>query len=363
MRIDIVGGGSLGLLFFSKLALSWHTDDMEHQGNDHQPDRLHLWTRTKAQAQHICQEGILFQTGQDQPVQKLLPTSISGCSVAGVEGSFKLEQAAPYEHTTPYEHATETITEKADLILLTVKQQHVNREFIQWLSERVHKHTIIVTMQNGLRTDRIWPDAWQVYVAVTTEGAKKLSPVWVVHSGHGATSIGDAAALYGTSAARDMAKSIQHYDEGTIAFLLKSLTKAGFNASLSKDIKLEVYRKLMINAVINPLTALWRIANGELLASKSRIMIMRQLFDEAAAVYGKNDIGWSESWWNDILQVCCATSANTSSMLADVLNGRPTEISWINGAIIGLARRANMKADAHEWMCRLIESLTTEEAD
>ncbi len=357
MRIDIVGGGSLGLLFFSKMALNWHTDSNEANVHEQQLTRLHLWTRTEAQAEHIRKEGIIFQASQDQPGQQVLPDSMPGCSVTAVTEHFNRK------HPVDHERTDGTITEKADLILLTVKQQHVNEQLIQWLSERMHKHTIIVTLQNGLRTDRIWPDSWQVYVAVTTEGAKKLSPTRVVHSGHGATSIGDAAVLYGASAARYKAKPVEGYEEGTIAFLLKSLNGAGFNAVLSKDIEIEVYRKLTINAIINPLTALWRVPNGELLASKGRILIMRQLFEEAAEVYGKNDIAWSESWWDDILQVCLATSTNTSSMLADVLNGCATEISWINGAIIGLAQRANMTAEAHEWMCRLIESLTIEEAD
>ncbi len=349
MRIDIVGGGSLGLLFFSKLALSWQTGS-EYSGE--QSHKLHLWTRTKAQAEHIREEGIAFQEGQDQPIHSLMPHSISGCSVAAVEESVLTANSDQ-----------SILIEKADLILLTVKQQHIHSELIQWLSERMHKDTLIITMQNGLRTDSIWPGGWQVYVGVTTEGAKKLSPVSVVHSGHGQTYIGNGATLYGSSAVCGQATTMDGYEEGTIAFLLKSLTKAGFTATLSKDIEIEVYRKLTINAVINPLTALWRVSNGELLASEARIAIMRQLFDEAIAVYGKNDIGWSEAWWNNILQVCRATASNTSSMLADVLNNRSTEIDWINGAIVGLAQHVQIEVPAHEWMCKLIESLTVEEAD
>ncbi|WP_322924537.1 2-dehydropantoate 2-reductase [Paenibacillus campi] len=351
MHIDIVGGGSLGLLFFSKLALTRHANTIHNTTAAHSlVDQLWLWTRTSEQAKRIQEEGVLFQAGSDQPLQRFMPSSLASCSVAAVQTN--TEQAAA---------AIET--DKADIILLTVKQQHVTAELIHWLSKRMHKGTVLITMQNGLRTDSIWPPTWNVYVAITTEGAKKLSPVGVMHSGHGQTAIGNAALLYHSSTLLSETLAVQEYEQRTIASLLRSLMEAGFKVALSNNIRIDVYRKLTINAVINPLTALWRISNGELLASEARIAVMRQLFDEAIAVYTWHHIEWSEAWWHDILQVCQATAANTSSMLADVLHSKRTEIRWINGAIIELARRVPMQAFAHEWMCTLIESLTVEEVD
>ncbi len=347
MRIDIIGGGALGLLFFSKLARNRVEDEKDPSIEVSHSNSLHLWTRTIGQAERIREQGITLREGSDSnDTYHISPSNRVHCSVDAVQSST--------DHTA---------IDKADLILLTVKQQHVTPELIEWLAGRVHNHTVIMMMQNGLRTELLWPEAWQVYVAVTTEGAKKLSPIEVVHSGQGQTHIGHAKALHGSPAGLSDTEHGSLYEEGTIAILLKWLQKAGFVAAMSKNIEIEVYRKLTINAVINPLTALWRIPNGELLVGSDRMKIMRQLFDEAMAVYTKNDIGWSESWWNDIVQVCHATSTNTSSMLADVLHGRTTEIRWINGAIVDLAKRVHIEVPAHEWMLRLIESLTVEEAD
>jgi 2-dehydropantoate 2-reductase len=122
-----------------------------------------------------------------------------------------------------------------------------------------------------------------------------------------------------------------------------------------------IYRKLLINAVINPLTAIWRIPNGGLLASGERMKLMRELYDEAVAVYDACGIVHENGTWDSIIGVCRATSGNTSSMLADVLAARATEIRWINGSIVEMAERSGLAVPLHRWMCRMVEGMIAEE--
>ncbi|MNC52863.1 2-dehydropantoate 2-reductase [compost metagenome] len=122
-----------------------------------------------------------------------------------------------------------------------------------------------------------------------------------------------------------------------------------------------IYRKLLFNAVINPLTAIWRIQNGELTASGERIQLMKELYREAVNVYDACGIAYDVDAWEDILEVCRATSGNTSSMLADVLASRATEIRWINGSIVEMADRAGIAVPLHRWICRLVEGMNVKE--
>ncbi|MNI68951.1 2-dehydropantoate 2-reductase [compost metagenome] len=84
---------------------------------------------------------------------------------------------------------------------------------------------------------------------------------------------------------------------------------------------------------------------------------MRELYDEAAAVCDAAGIYREDSLWDEILNVCRATSGNRSSMLADVLASRETEIRWINGALAELARRTGVDVPLHRGIIRIIEGM------
>ncbi|OIN67802.1 2-dehydropantoate 2-reductase [Exiguobacterium sp. KRL4] len=89
--------------------------------------------------------------------------------------------------------------------------------------------------------------------------------------------------------------------------------------------------KLFMNAVINPLTAYYRITNGQLLeepyATKAR-----GLFEELRQVFPHHDISYGE-----IEQVIQRTHLNRSSMLQDLDRGRRTEIEPIVGYVLARA--------------------------
>lgn len=334
MIIDIFGAGSLGLLFYSKLALA--KEDIQ----------LNLWTRTEEQALLIREQGVQFYPSADS-------LTVSDPLTIPAHGSVKPVSDIRYTEQD----------QKADVILVTVKQTHMTAELVRLLAKRTTDQTVIICFQNGVRTDHLWDSTWQVYAGITTEGARKTTSHTVIHSGHGETIIGRLDQGHSAAYRGDEPKVAEAGQSDAIFLLLNLWTKAGLSASLSNNIEKAIYRKLIINAVINPLTALWRIPNGELLHSTERVAVMKKLYQEAIHVYDKADIEWSESLWNDILQVCRATASNTSSMLADVQQGRRTEIQWINGSIVEIGQRHQTSAPGHEWVCALIEAMTTKEAD
>lgn len=331
--IDIFGAGAIGLLFYSKLV------------SHHSKATIHLWTRTIEQASIINTQGISVE------ISTIHHTTAPEICIPSILHSAYAIDEIDRQQDQP----------KADYILVTVKQKDLTAELINRIQQRTGNHTRIICLQNGIRTESIWKAPWQVYAAITTEGAKRLSMNQVVHTGVGETIIGNINTSSSSRVGKGESKEVDPSEQQIMQLLLNELQKAGFNTTLSNDIDRAIYRKLMINAVINPLTAIWRIRNGELLESNQRIAVMQQLYDEVIKVYQANGIEIVSTWWEDLLQVCQSTATNTSSMLADVLQGKSTEIQWINGSIVQMGQKYNIPTPGHYWVYTLIEAINRQE--
>ncbi|MDT3426517.1 2-dehydropantoate 2-reductase [Paenibacillus forsythiae] len=320
MRIDIIGAGSLGLLLAGGLTRAG--------------SRVRLWCRSEEQCAALSESGITisYEDGR-QPIR------ISGSDIEAVPVG-RFPQAYPRS--------------PGDWLVLTVKQGPLRHRLPELLAPLRESELNLLCLQNGwghMELLRELLPAAHLYAAVTTEGAKRESPVRVVHAGKGQTFIG----LWGESGTE------RNTTAATAAQLTDALALAGFSAAMSNQVETMIFRKLLINAVINPLTAVWRIPNGELLSSSLRMSMMRELYEEAVSVYDACGIACESSLWEDILEVCRATAGNLSSMLADVLASRETEIGWINGSLVELAERSGVEVPAHRWIIRMVEGMTVKE--
>jgi 2-dehydropantoate 2-reductase len=113
-----------------------------------------------------------------------------------------------------------------------------------------------------------------------------------------------------------------------------AFTEAGFQVQTVNDADALIWGKLVINAAINPLTALLHVPNGELLQRPEARKLMGALARETAAVAVANGVHLPfEDAVRAAEDVAQKTAANHSSMYQDVLRGAPTEIDAICGAI------------------------------
>jgi len=108
-------------------------------------------------------------------------------------------------------------------------------------------------------------------------------------------------------------------------------------------------RKLAINAVVNPLTALLQCRNGALLEFDEHGLLPR-LIAETSRV-----LGLDRKVVTDIVQEILERSApSITSMLADVDAGRPSEIENINGFVVREAHRQGMSAPLNQMLRDLV---------
>lgn len=313
-RIDIVGAGSLGMLFAAKLTEAGAA--------------VRLVTRSTLQADEINRRGIEIS-------EPKVPEAFRKVEVAAADFSRFSKESESGPGT--------------DWIFLTVKQRDVTDELAAVLNRKRKDAGSILCFQNGVghveRLAQAIPSG-AIRVAVTTEAARKESPWQVCHTGKGVTRIGKpGAATSGDDRSAASAKA-----------LACLLDLAGFQAILSNDIESAVWNKLLVNSVINPLTAILHVRNGDLIRSEESLTLMRELLDEGRQTASKLGIQTDDDLWDRLIEVCKATSANHSSMLQDITNGRPTEIDWINGSLIRYGERTGLQLHAHRILYNLVKA-------
>lgn len=134
---------------------------------------------------------------------------------------------------------------------------------------------------------------------------------------------------------------------GTAPALWPALAAAWPGARWHDDIRWVQWRKLVINAVLNPLTALHDVDNGALATDPALAESVHALADEADTILAALDARWPARSRESVYEVARATADNMSSMRADIQAGAVTEIDAINGWLIGQAERLGIAAPAH----------------
>jgi 2-dehydropantoate 2-reductase len=184
-----------------------------------------------------------------------------------------------------------------------------------WLNTCLSSKGLAVSLQNGLGNYEILVQALgpeRVGVGITTLGATLLEPGRVrTHS------IGEVV--------------LGHHPR--ISLLMDVLSAAGFNVSTVQDIAGLLWGKLIINAAVNPLTALLNISNGQLLDLPEARDLIHRLAAETESVATALNIQIPFEPVNRIYEVLRLTANNSSSMLQDLQRGAPTEVDAINGAV------------------------------
>lgn len=215
-------------------------------------------------------------------------------------------------------HATDDPREVsgAKFAIVLVKSWQTARVARQ-LKESLASDGHALTLQNGLgnlETLALDLGPGRVSMGVTTTGATLVGPGLVRAGGEGVISIEQNQAL------------------GPLEAALRS---SNFNLQTVHDARSLIWGKLVINAAINPLTALLQVPNGELLSHPKARRMMGELARETAEVAEAEHVDLPFS--NPVSaaeDVARKTATNLSSMFQDVRRGAPTEIDAICGAVM-----------------------------
>jgi 2-dehydropantoate 2-reductase len=230
--------------------------------------------------------------------------------------------------------------EGAKLILFMVKAWQTEQAG-QRLLQYIAPDSIVLTLQNGdgnyEKLSRLL-GVNRVAVGATTLGAMLLGPGIVRPAGDGVITLGIHSGLKP---------------------MTDLLETAGFIVETVPDISSVQWGKLVINAAINPLTALLRVPNGEILKRPSARSVMTAAAREAAAVAVAKGIHLP---YPDPVVAAEAiarrTASNHSSMFQDVLRGAQTEIDFINGAVVQAGEKKGVPVLVNRTLWLLVKAST-----
>ncbi|PAV29904.1 hypothetical protein CIL05_08475 [Virgibacillus profundi] len=210
---------------------------------------------------------------------------------------------------------------KEDCVIICVKQSQIPSVFPKLHKADINTHFLF--LQNGMGHIKFIKNMNQpVYLGVVEHGALRINDHTVMHSGNGIIKIS------GYNKTKQESRELIHL-----------LDQPAFPVVMEESWSQLLAEKLVINAVINPLTALFDCKNGYISTNSYIHGLARELCREAALVLGLDDF---EEQWRRVSDVVEKTAENTSSMCKDIKDNRKTEIEAITGYLIENKKNINI---------------------
>jgi 2-dehydropantoate 2-reductase len=236
-----------------------------------------------------------------------------------------------------------------DLVIVAVKAFDT-RAAMNELARLLDRRTVVLSIQDGLgNLELIAPfvDRERLLGATVFTGIEVEGPgaVRVVTPG-------------GTVRIGAHERSQETYE--LAARVSEVLAAAGITTRPTDDIHHELWMKLLITAVVNPLTALHGVCVADLPDRDGVVRIMdaiaREIFDVADAA--SVELPWlhHEDFTRYMRSaILPRIGAHRPPMLQDLRSGRRTEIDSMNGYVTALGRRFGVRTPVNAWITDLVK--------
>ena len=223
------------------------------------------------------------------------------------------------------------------IVLLTTKV-NASEAALTPIADLVREDTVIVCVQNGLDSEGIARRAIRerclVMRAITQFGAIFQSPGVINFTRSGYTLLEDGPRS---------------------AAIAAMLTACGLDGRISPDITTEIWRKLIFNCVINPITSITGTDVGGI-ADQRLDPLKRLVIDECLAVARTQTVHFDIDFLSAITEIF-GSSRNIASMRQDLMRGRPTEIDHLNGAVVDLGRARGIDCPVNAALTAIIKAM------
>jgi len=301
MNIIVVGQGAMGLLWYHHLALSTAATNLS----------------LLASSQH---------------------------NLADTSYHFIDNHGIPYQGNIKY--ADDKQIRNADVIFLCVKSFQIGAS-LKRIAQHLKNNTSIILAHNGMGTLAELPkeilNKHNIYALLTTHGCLRNTFLNITHTGIGTTDIGLISG------------SVRITDQQALTCLLN---KALPSVKLHKNIIEKQWLKLAVNCVINPITALHDIDNGQINNDRFTVQIEGILTELVSAAKSEGIYLSLALLIKRVHQVATATAKNSSSMRCDVVAHRQTEINYINGYIHKLGIKHGITTPKNTQLWQQIKNIT-----
>jgi 2-dehydropantoate 2-reductase len=232
-----------------------------------------------------------------------------------------------------------------DLIILTVKA-HNTETAMNDMVPYIRDDTIVLSLQNGLDNietiRRMMKKEGYILAGITSHGVMRADDGHIHHAGHGETVLGETVPS----------------GQGLSDKVAQMFNAVGIQTRASNNICGEMWAKAIVNAGINPITAITSLRNGYLLKVPALTALLERTCSEAIQVAQAAKIHLPPC---NIIEktkdVARKTAENKSSMLQDIERGRRTEICSINGYIAELGKRHGVDTPVNSTLTALVKGI------
>jgi 2-dehydropantoate 2-reductase len=227
------------------------------------------------------------------------------------------------------------ISEKT-LIILTTKA-YDSEEAIEKIRRHLEEDTIILILQNGLGNKEVVRRAAggraNILRGITTMAAEFFKP-GKVRFWNGETIIEKDR----------IAEEIAEVFGG-----------CGLKTRLANDFGKEVWNKLVVNCVVNPLSTLFNVRNHEVITNSLQ-PVRHRIVNECVKVGRAEGVVFPSGLEKEV-DAKISGYTNFSSMYQDRIKEKRTEIDFLNGKIVELGQRHHIPTPVNETIVHLIKFL------
>ena len=254
--------------------------------------------------------------------------------------------------------AAETLEFKPDLLLLAVKSQDVETA-CQSIKEMA-KDATILTLQNGTRSDEIVASFFpreHIISGVVMLNAQFLQPGQIIYARSGALLIGEAFTKNGIRGEE-----------------IRALLQPAIQTEISPDIRGAHWAKLLVNNLGNGLEAMTGMSINECMQHEVMKRIGILTLREGAGVIRKAGYKLASlpgvpagvlrflvhaplPVAGALLKRSFGKARTLSSTLQSLKRGRPTEIDYLNGEIVMLAKQIGMECPFNAKIVELVKAV------
>lgn len=322
-RILVIGSGAMGLLVAGKLASGLGKISEHCKVVVYDP-----WY--DANVNSIKTRGLQFQVAPNGP-HEIISNISATCDE---EELLRLFDGKP-----------------ADVAIVLSKSYQLQQQPEKVAFDRlVARKGVICTLQNGYGNKQVLQQVClptqTVLIGTTSNGCKLIGNGAICQSGTGPTFI----------VCKD------HRDANDAGLVSHILNLAGISTQVTDNEEV-ILEKIIINAAINPISALLEVTNG-------KIVQEAHLFDQIIEKVVEEGVRLRPNLYPDAVSrkkrvrelvakvklVAQNTSQNRSSMLSDISRGRDTEIDFINGFLVKESQERGYEAPTNALLMALVKA-------
>lgn len=237
-----------------------------------------------------------------------------------------------------------------DLIILCIKgmhTKHIMETLHSWLNFSDDSPPVL-SIQNGVSNEEV--------IAEHTSVNKTIGGLAIRIGGH----VVSPGKIEATGVAQLVLgpwpnESLNSHLTKKVMVLVAEFNKAKIPTQFSQDIQLELWKKLLINNGVNPISALTNLDTKTLTSHVVYSDIVYRLMAETAAVARAEGINITEEDIAQMYQIISNLDGIKTSMLVDKEKGRELELEAISGIVTKKGQRHNIATPLTNLISALIQ--------